>query len=144
MKKTAAVGAALFVVLAAAIGLYEMHSSIRPAETQATTERQPETLQTGEGMRVYLDPETGEFIPRPIDATQPDVAKDITDPMNTSSEGLIIEPAPGGGVMIDLRGRFRNMATATIDSEGNMVVPCGTGSVGAIGVTEDAAQGEGK
>jgi hypothetical protein len=31
---------------------------------------------------------------------------------------------PGGGVMIDLKGRFRHYQTATKDANGNIIIRC--------------------
>ena len=43
---------------------------------------------------------------------------------STSHQGLVEKPAPGGGMMIDLQGRFRSAATATAGADGTPVVDC--------------------
>ena len=48
---------------------------------------------------------------------------------STSHQGLIEQAAPDGGVMVDLRGRFRSAATATVGADGKVhvdSVPPGT------------------
>ena len=46
--------------------------------------------------------------------------------LDTSPEGLVEEPSPvpGGGVMIDLQGRFQNRATATASDSDSVVIDC--------------------
>lgn len=45
--------------------------------------------------------------------------------INTSQEGLVERATPaGGGMMVDLQGRFESAATATIDATGKVNVPC--------------------
>jgi hypothetical protein len=79
-------------------------------------------------MRVYVDPETGEFtVPpkeaRAAEAPAPEAA------FSTSHEGLVVipSPVPGGGVMVDLKGRFRSPLTATLGADGKVEMrhrPC--------------------
>jgi hypothetical protein len=142
MKKTAALGVSMVAVLAAAVWFFEPGTSQSPLSTESTPDTRPKLSQTGEGMRVYLDPTTGEIIPQPVEAPEPGLPKDITDPMSTSSEGLVVEPAPGGGVMVDLRGRFRNIATATLDADGNLTTSCDTGSADSGEPAGQATDGE--
>ena len=60
-------------------------------------------------MRIYRDPGTGELGDPPAEAPA-QVSLPPADALSTSSEGLVETPSPvpGGGVMIDLRGRFRS------------------------------------
>jgi hypothetical protein len=53
-------------------------------------------------------------------------AKAAEPALSTSAEGLVAEPSPvpGGGMMIDLQGRFQNAATATVDDSGQATVDC--------------------
>jgi hypothetical protein len=46
--------------------------------------------------------------------------------LSTSSAGLAEEPAPGGGVMVDLRGRFRSEVGSTVDADGGVRTECRT------------------
>lgn len=78
-----------------------------------------------EGMKVYIDPVTGEFLEGPPQPILAEPVKDIRDPLSTSSEGLQQVPAPvGGGVMVDLQGRFQQRVTATVDDAGKVTAHC--------------------
>ncbi len=74
------------------------------------------------GMRVYKDPQTGEFTTPPLPATAP-----AERALNRSHEGLVATPntaVPNGGVKLDLQGRFRSYSIATKDADGNISVRC--------------------
>ena len=67
------------------------------------------------GMVTHIDPETGQTIAAP----GPGQADEPGGVANTSAEGLVEEPSPvpGGGVMVDLQGRFQNAAIVTGDTD---------------------------
>ena len=71
-------------------------------------------------LRVYIDPETGEYTTPP--APEVPAARKLPSPaaLSTSHEGLEEQPSPvpGGGTLVDLKGRFRSPLVATIDSNG--------------------------
>jgi hypothetical protein len=48
---------------------------------------------------------------------------DLQNASSTSSEGLVVQPNtdPAGGIMVDLQGRFQNVTTVTIGSDGKPV-----------------------
>ena len=92
------------------------------------------------GYVVHLD-ESGQVSP---EATTEDAAEfnaAINEMISTSHEGLSVEnsPVPGGGGMIDLQGRFQSTATATVDANGNVVVPCLTNEADARAFTSTTA-----
>jgi hypothetical protein len=75
-------------------------------------------------MRVYKDPQTGEITGTPPPASPP---PPMEQSFNRSHEGLVAVPntaVPGGGVKVDLQGRFRSHFIATKDAEGNVSVYC--------------------
>lgn len=80
---------------------------------------------TDSAMRVYRDPVTGEFTSPPPEALPPGV-------LPSEREVISIEPAPemqetaveGGGMKLDLQGRFRSYMSVTKDAEGNATVQC--------------------
>jgi hypothetical protein len=75
------------------------------------------------GMRIYRDPVTGELRDPPAEApAQVPLLPD--DALSTSSEGLVETPSPmpGGGVKVDLQGRFRSPLIATQDGEGKITI----------------------
>jgi hypothetical protein len=68
------------------------------------------------GMRAYADPRTGTLLSEPpARATAPAAAA-----FSRSSAGLAPVPAPGGGVMIDLQGRFQSPLVATVGPDGTV------------------------
>lgn len=72
------------------------------------------------GSWVHIDPATGKPGPRPagVAAVPPDPA------FSTSHQGLVERPSPGGGMMIDLQGRFRSAATAAVGTDGTVHRDC--------------------
>ncbi len=84
------------------------------------------------GMRAYLDPVTGEFGVPPSweeEALGTEALVAPGAPASTSDAGLVETPSPvpGGGVMVDLQGRFQSPLVATIGTDGKMTMrhlPC--------------------
>ena len=72
------------------------------------------------GSWVQVDPQTGKRVPLS--------ARGVTIPpdpaFSTSHQGLVEKPAPGGGMMIDLQGRFRSAATARLGTDDKPHVGC--------------------
>jgi hypothetical protein len=85
---------------------------------------------TGSAQRVYLDPDTGRLLRKP-----PPGAPVITlspeefNMLSTSDAGLVEVPLPDGGYMLDLQGRFRHMAVATVADDGSIVIQEVSGEV---------------
>jgi hypothetical protein len=78
------------------------------------------------GMRVYIDPKTGEPTTPP-----PGAAVEAAPAVQQrSGEGLVEEPAPGGGVMMDLKGRFKTPLGVTVDPDGRTRVGHGSSNGG--------------
>lgn len=77
------------------------------------------------GMWAYFDPKTGKVGPPPAEemgssAAEPHAA-------STSGAGLVVVPAPGGGQMIDLQGRFKMAVSATLKPDGAVETDCHPG-----------------
>ena len=72
------------------------------------------------GSWVQVDPQTGQRVP-PQGRT---VAIPANPAFSSSHSGLVEVPAPAGGMMIDLQGRFRSAVTATVDGDGRTRVDC--------------------
>jgi len=93
-----------------------------PRNTIVAQEQEIENVDisgVSETLRAYIDPETGEFITTHERKTP--VAKEMALPaLSTSQEGIEERrsPVPGGGTMVDLKGRFQNPLTATLDENG--------------------------
>jgi len=65
---------------------------------------------------------------RIVDEVTPEAAAEfnteLNQMINTSQEGLIERAIAGGGVMVNLEGRFESAMAATTDASGNVTVPC--------------------
>jgi len=54
----------------------------------------------------------------------------LGEALSTSSEGLVVEKSrvAGGGVMVNLQGRFQSAMTMAVDENGTVSAPCITGT----------------
>jgi hypothetical protein len=73
--------------------------------------------------KVYKDPVTGHIAKPPIEI-HPDQAAVLQGALSTSAEGLVASPSLGGGIRVDLRGRFRHTTAVTKNDQGALVVQC--------------------
>ncbi|MFQ5351243.1 MAG: hypothetical protein ACE5EG_12450 [Thermoanaerobaculia bacterium] len=73
------------------------------------------------GLRVHLDPETGQLMGRPsAEELEREVGGRLPGPadwLNTYGGDLLQEALPQGGYKVDLRGRFQSSVVATIDPD---------------------------
>jgi hypothetical protein len=75
------------------------------------------------GMIIYIDPQTGALLHAPAPGTVPlQLTPALRNALSTSHQGLVETPSavPGGGVKVDLQGRFQSPLVATIDANGNL------------------------
>jgi hypothetical protein len=75
------------------------------------------------GMKVYIDPQTGAFLSEPAPGTVPPAASAAErNAFSTSHQGLVEVPSsvPGGGVRLDIQGRFQSPLTAKVGSDGSI------------------------
>ena len=73
------------------------------------------------GMTIHVDPKTGRLLKEPAPGSVPlPLTPQLRDQLSTSHQGLVEEPAavPGGGVKLDLQGRFQSPLVGTIDADG--------------------------
>jgi len=77
------------------------------------------------GMRVWIDPETGE-IRQPTKAEREAVAERASEQrrLNKSSEGLVIQYRKDGSKFVDLEGRFMHSLVLTRSEEGTLTLRC--------------------
>lgn len=76
-------------------------------------------------MRVYVDPNTGEILQPPAGAPANEtIESQEEEAFSTSSEGLVETPSPvpGGGVILDLQGRFQSPLVATQRPDGQISI----------------------
>lgn len=97
----------------------------RPTPSPATagsSERPTEkTAGAAPGMTIYIDPQTGAILSEPVPGTVPlQLTPNIQNALSTSAQGLVEAPSPvpGGGIAIDLQGRFQNPLFAIIGPDG--------------------------
>ena len=81
-------------------------------------------LANSAGMTIYKDPVTGRLLPLPADKLQKLLSEEPLNAVNYSHQGLIETPAPGGGMMINLQGRFHNVMWATTGPDGKVTTQC--------------------
>ncbi len=91
-----------------------------------------------QGMRVYRDPQTGQLGPPPAGVQPPGLSVAEQHRLNRSDAGLQQRVLPGGGVAVDLQGRYQSMAVATVGADGQAAVNCAVTPAQA----EAALQGE--
>jgi hypothetical protein len=91
------------------------------AGTPAPATQTPAAASEGTaGMMIYIDPRTGAIVPNPVPGTVPlQLTPQLRESLSTSQQGLIEVPSavPGGGVRVDLKGRFQHPLIVTIDPE---------------------------
>jgi hypothetical protein len=87
------------------------------------------------GYVVHIDPVTGRLASTPQGAAPAMFDEEMLNRLSTSSEGLVVQPSPvpGGGVMVDLQGRFQNAFVATVDDSGRVDATCVSSPVAADG-----------
>lgn len=75
------------------------------------------------GRWIHVDPDTRESgVPAHENSLSAAVSSDPA--LSTSHQGLVEVPAPGGGVMVDLQGRFRSAVIARVKPDGTVVTEC--------------------
>jgi hypothetical protein len=73
------------------------------------------------GMTIHIDPKTGALLKEPAPGAVPlQLTPQLRNALSTSHQGLVETPSlvPGGGVKIDLQGRFQSPLLITIDADG--------------------------
>jgi hypothetical protein len=76
-------------------------------------------------MTIHIDPQTGALLEGPAPGSVPlQMTPDLQNALSTSHQGLVEVPStvPGGGVMVDLQGRFLSPLVGTIDSSGKLKI----------------------
>ena len=79
------------------------------------------------GLRVYINPETGEFEPPPATAgREAKLTAGLQETFSTTSNDLVetVGTTEAGGVTVDLQGRFHSAATVTVGADGKVVTHC--------------------
>jgi hypothetical protein len=98
--------------------------SSAPGVLAAPLETATQTPAAAQGMRVYRDPQTGQLGPPPPGVQPPGLSIAEQHMLNRSDTGLQSRALPGGGVAVDLQGRYQSMAVATVGADGQAAVNC--------------------
>jgi hypothetical protein len=87
---------------------------------------EPAPAAAAPGMVVHFDPATGRIVETPTPEHIKDLAALLAPVVNMSDEGLQAEASqvPGGGMVINLQGRFQNTSVAVVDDNGDLTAPC--------------------
>jgi hypothetical protein len=87
------------------------------------------------GMMIAIDPETGQYrMPTP-DELQVLQQMNRDDALNLSNQGLVSEPLPGGGIKVNLQGRFQDYSVVRVGKDGKLIYGCGQTQAGAMAET---------
>jgi hypothetical protein len=98
-----------------------------PAPSPAESPRVEPVAPAGTaGMTVYKDPDTGRLMPVPPAELRELLSEDVEQATSMSLEGLSQTAAPGGGVMINLQGRFQSVMQVTVGADGKVTGHCDT------------------
>lgn len=99
-------------------------TDIKGDNQAAIAEEQPKHRPVMQGgMVIYIDPKTGALLQEPAPgAVMMEFSPAMRNAMSTSSEGLVEResPVPGGGMIVDLQGRFQSPLIATVDADGKV------------------------
>jgi hypothetical protein len=85
----------------------------------------PTASNSNAGYVVHFD-DKGKIVEAVSPQDQADFNAQLNAAINTSSEGLVeqVNPVAGGGIKLDLQGRFQSAQVATKKADGSVYVPC--------------------
>ena len=86
----------------------------------------PQSSVASAGMRVSIDPDTGE-LREPTASEQASLQAPETDSLSRSSAGLISEELGDGTVRVNLQGRFQSVARVKVGPDGKLHTECAPG-----------------
>jgi hypothetical protein len=89
----------------------------------------------GAGMVVAVDPETGALRMPTAEEMQTLQSMNRDDALNLSNQGLSAEPLTGGGIKIDLQGRFQDYSVVRVGPDGKFIFGCGKTQAEAMAET---------
>ena len=101
----------------------QTHTASGASIPQPSAEKPAAVPGSAPGMMIYIDPKTGTFLKEPAPGHVPlELSPQLQNALSTSHEGLVEVPSsvPGGGVKLDLQGRFQSPLFGTIDADGKL------------------------
>jgi hypothetical protein len=90
---------------------------------QPSAEKSAAAPEGASGLTIHIDPQTGAILSAPGPSSVPlQLSPQLRNALSTSHEGLVAVPSsvPGGGVKVDLQGRFRSPLIATVGADGRL------------------------
>jgi hypothetical protein len=100
-------------------------AALVPAASAAgTSPAASRTAAPGAGLRAYVDPATGRLTEAPTEAQVRELDKGLGELASRSSEGLEAATQADGTQVVDLKGRFRSLSTATVSATGALRLEC--------------------
>jgi len=101
------------------------HQQNSVAQPVAHTAQPRVAVPATSALRAYKDPVTGEFTAPPPEVKVPKAPAIANETISTTPLPAMQETAvEGGGMKIDLQGRFRNYMSATKDTNGKITTHC--------------------
>ena len=101
---------------AIAVGLVVFGTCVVPSASGEDAERAP----AEPGMRAYIDPQTGRFVPEPVDPSQRPQPAPTRPP-------VVATPRPDGSLEIKFDERYRRSVVATVGADGQVHLGCVAG-----------------
>jgi len=114
MNRRVGVIALLLVVSAAAIAVLSPGRSTQSTTTATVQSNDNSTA----GMRVYLDPETGEVTGTPPASAVIELDAEMQYTLRHDDEGLVMVKHANGATSLDLQGRYGDVSVVRIDENG--------------------------
>jgi hypothetical protein len=93
------------------------------ATEQNASPAQPSPVQAS-GLRVFIDPETGQLVSQPITEAQKKAVEAVDPSFRQDDEGLQIVYFADGSSMMDLQGRFQQATVAEAQPDGSLRTYC--------------------
>ena len=117
MRTSRRVGVVAFLLLVTAAAI----AVLSPGSNQSNASMTPTVAPAGDGMRVYLDPETGEPGAQPSAAVV-ELNPELENALRHDDEGLTQVTHPNGAVSMNLEGRYEEATVVHIDANGKRII----------------------
>lgn len=117
-------------------------AATEPAQSAPAATVKPEAAaetQSAQGMRAYVDPETGALSSTPVTAEQQQAAETPDPSFRQDDAGVAVIRMPDGSKMAHLNGRFEVAMVATVAADGSIQTECNDVEGHASGTHSHAA-----
>lgn len=114
-NRVTGIASALLLITAAANAYAADEKVSEPSAAAGTAEA---------GLRVYVDPQSGELVSQPVTAEQRHQAATADSMFNEDTSDLVPVQMADGSIMVDLKGRFQQATVATVQADGSIRTYC--------------------